>query len=77
LKPLESSVFETIKAVQDGTFQGGTNQFFGIEQLPEAELLAPFSDTVPQQVQDAAADAKQKLISGEIDPPATIEDVKK
>jgi basic membrane protein A len=72
LKPLELAVFETIKAAQDGTFKGGTNRFFGIEEFPDAELLAPFSDAVPQEVQDAVDEAKQKLISGEIDPPATF-----
>ena len=73
LKPLEVSVFETIKSVQDGTFEGGTNRFFGIEDFPEAELLAPFSDEVPQEVQDAVDEAREKLASGEIDPPATLE----
>jgi basic membrane protein A len=73
LKPLELAVFETIKSAQDGTFKGGTNRFFGIEEFPDAELLTPFTDVVPQEVQDAVDAAKQKLISGEIDPPATYE----
>ena len=72
LKPLELAVFETIKSAQDGMFEGGTNRFFGIEEFPDAELLAPYSDAVPQEVQDAVEEAKQKLISGEIDPPATF-----
>jgi basic membrane protein A and related proteins len=72
LKPLELAVFETIKSAQDGTFEGGINRFFGIEEFPDAELLAPYSDAVPQEVQDAVEEAKQKLISGEIDPPATF-----
>jgi basic membrane protein A and related proteins len=72
LKPLELAVFETIKSAQEGTFEGGTNRFFGIEEFPDAELLAPYSDAVPQEVQDAVEAAKQKLISGEIDPPATF-----
>jgi basic membrane protein A len=72
LKPLDLAVFETIKSAQDGTFQGGTNRFFGIEEFPDAELLTPFTDVVPQEVQDAVDAAKQKLISGEIDPPATF-----
>jgi basic membrane protein A and related proteins len=72
LKPLELAVFETIKSVQDGTFKGGTNRFFGIQEFPDAELLAPFTDAVPQDVRDAVDEAKQKLISGEIDPPATF-----
>jgi basic membrane protein A and related proteins len=70
LKPLELAVFETIKSAQDGTFEGGTNRFFGIEEFPDAELLAPYSADVPQEVQDAVEEAKQKLVSGEIDPPA-------
>jgi len=36
LKPLELAVFETIRSVQDGSFQGGTNRFFGIEEFPDA-----------------------------------------
>jgi basic membrane protein A len=73
LKPLELAVFETIKSAQDGTFEGGTNRFFGIEEFPDAELLAPMSDAVPADVQAAVDEAKQQLISGEIDPPATFE----
>jgi basic membrane protein A len=73
LKPLELAVFETIKAAQEGTFEGGTNAFFGIQDYPEATLLAPFSADVPQEVQDAVATATEQLISGEIDPPATFE----
>ena len=72
LKPLELAVFETIKSAQDGTFKGGTNRFFGIEEFPDAELLAPYNDVVPQEIKDAVDAAKQKLISGEIDPPATF-----
>jgi basic membrane protein A len=72
LKPLDLAVFETIKSAQDGTFKGGTNRFFGIEEFPDAELLAPFTDVVPQEVKDAVEAAKAKLISGEIDPPATF-----
>jgi basic membrane protein A and related proteins len=73
LKPLTTAVFETIESAQDGSFEGGTNRFFGIEEFPDAELLAPYTDAVPQEVQDAVDEAKQKLISGEIDPPATLE----
>jgi basic membrane protein A len=72
LKPLELAVFETIRSVQDGTFEGGTNRFFGIQEFPDAELLAPYSDAVPQEVQDAVDEARQQLVSGEIDPPATF-----
>jgi basic membrane protein A len=75
LKPLEVSVFETIGAAQEGTFEGGQNRLFGVEDFPEAELLTPFTDAVPQEAQDAAAEADEKVRSGEIDPPATLEEV--
>jgi basic membrane protein A len=73
LKPLELAVFETIKAAQEGTFEGGTNRFFGIEEFPDAELLAPMTDAVPADVQAQVEEATQQLISGEIDPPATFD----
>jgi basic membrane protein A len=73
LKPLEIAVFETIKSAQDGTFEGGTNRYFGIEDFPDAELLAPLSADVPADVQAQVDAAKEKMISGEIDPPATFE----
>ncbi len=75
LKPLELAVFETIRSAQEGEFEGGGNRFFGIQDFPDAELLAPFSGDVPQEVQDAVDEARQKLIDGEIDPPATLEEV--
>ena len=76
LKPLASSVYEVIKSFVDGNFKGGKNNFYGIEQLPDSPLLAPYTDAVPQEVRDAVSAAQQKLISGEIDPPATLEEVK-
>jgi basic membrane protein A len=77
LKPLEPSVFEVIKTFVDGNLKGGENKSYGIQDLPDAELLAPFTDAVPQEVQDAVEAAKEKIVSGEITPPATIEEVKK
>ena len=73
LKPLELAVFETIESADDGTFEGGTNRFFGIEEFPEAELLAPFTDAVPADVQAQVDEATQAMISGELDPPATFD----
>jgi basic membrane protein A len=73
LKPLQESVFSVIQSYVDETFEGGTNTFFGVADLPDAELLGPFTDAVSQEAQDAAAEALEKLKSGEIDPPATLE----
>jgi basic membrane protein A len=75
LKPLDVAVFETIRAAQEGSFEGGQNRLFGVQDFPDADLLTPFADAVPQEAQDAAAEAEEKLRSGEIDPPATLEEV--
>ena len=76
LKPLESSVFDVIQTFKDGEFKGGTNAFYGIEDLPDAQLLTEFTSVVPQNVKDAVDAAKAKLEDGTIDPPAKPEDVK-
>jgi basic membrane protein A and related proteins len=73
LKPLEDSVFSVIETVVDGTFEGGTNAFFGIQDVPDAELLAPLSDDVGEGAQEAVDEALEGLRSGEIDPPSTVE----
>jgi len=72
LKPLQDSVFSIIQTFVDGAFEGGQNITYGVADLPDAELLAPFTDAVPQDVQDAAAEATDKIKSGEVDPPATL-----
>src|SRR6266511_4458692 len=58
LKPLESSVYEIVKAFKEGTFKGGINNFYGVEQLPDAKLLTDFHGNVPQSVKDAVAKVK-------------------
>lgn len=73
LKPLQESVFQVIKSFVDGTLEGGGNLFFGIQDYPDSDLLAPLSDDVPDGVQEAVDEAIEKLKSGEIDPPSTIE----
>jgi basic membrane protein A and related proteins len=77
LKPLESSVYEIIKTFAEGNFKGGTNNFYGVAQLPDAKLLTDFHGNVPQSVKDAVAKADKGLKDGSIDPPATLEKVTK
>jgi basic membrane protein A and related proteins len=72
LKPLEESVFDLIETFQNGEFKGGTNAFYGIADLEDAQLLAEFQGDVPQNVQDAVEEAEQKLKNGTVDPPATL-----
>ncbi len=73
LKPLQESVFQVINSFVDGTFEGGQNLFFGIQDYPDSALLAPLSDDVADGAQDAVDAALEKLKSGEIDPPSTVE----
>jgi basic membrane protein A len=72
LKPLTDSVFGVIDQFVKGDFKGGTNQSFGVEQLPDAKLLAPFQGEVSQEIKDAVAKAEKGLKDGSIDPPATL-----
>jgi basic membrane protein A and related proteins len=77
LKPLETSVHQMLKTFSDGKFKGGDNTFFGVQQLPDAELLTDFHGNVPQSVKDAAKKAEEGLKDGSIKPPATLAEVKK
>ena len=72
LKPLTDAVFGVIDEFVKGDFKGGTNQSFGVEQLPDAKLLAPYQGEVSQEVKDAVAKAEKGLKDGSIDPPATL-----
>jgi basic membrane protein A len=77
LKPLETSVFALIEDAEAGNFEGGKNQTFGVADLPDAQLLTDFTKPVPQNVQDAVNEAVEKIKSGEIDPPATLDKVQR
>jgi basic membrane protein A len=77
MKPLEAAVYSVIQSYVEGTFEGGVNATYGVADLPDATLLAPYSPDVSQEAQDAVAAAQAKIVSGEIDPPATLEDVQK
>ena len=72
LKPLTDSVFGVIEDFTNDEFQGGTNQTFGIQDLPDAKLLSPFQGEVSQEIKDAVAKAEAGLKDGSIDPPATL-----
>jgi basic membrane protein A and related proteins len=72
LKPLTDAVFSVIDKFVKDDFKGGTNESFGVEQLPDAKLLAPFQGDVSQKIKDAVATAEKGLKDGSIDPPATL-----
>jgi len=70
IKRVDNAVFETIKAVVDGTFPGGTIKVFGLAE--EGVGLAPFHDfdtKVPQAIKDAVEKARTDIIAGTITVP--------
>jgi len=71
LKGVDSAVFLTIKALQDGTFQGGKNVDFGIDQ--DGVGLGKVSPKANKQDVAATQKVEQKLADGEItDIPTTL-----
>jgi basic membrane protein A len=71
LKGVDSAVFLTIKALQDGTFQGGKNVDFGIDK--DGVGLGKVSPKANEQDVAATQKVEQKLADGEItDIPTTL-----
>jgi basic membrane protein A len=71
LKGVDQAVFLTAQAVQDGTWEGGGNATFGLDQ--DGVGLGTTSDKVPQEDLDAVEEAEQKIADGEIaDIPTTV-----
>jgi basic membrane protein A len=64
LKGVDSAVFLTIKALQDGTFEGGKNVVFGIDQ--DGVGLGTLSPKANAQDVAATEKVEQKLADGEI-----------
>ncbi|HEX9093885.1 MAG TPA: BMP family ABC transporter substrate-binding protein, partial [Coriobacteriia bacterium] len=66
MKNVDVAVFDTVKAVQDGTFKAG-NQLFGMKE--KAVGLAPwheFEAKVPQALKDAIDKATTAIIDGSV-----------
>ena len=64
LKGVDSAVFLTIKSLQEGTFEGGKNVVFGIDQ--EGVGLGTLSPKANEQDVAATEKVEQKLAAGEI-----------
>jgi basic membrane protein A and related proteins len=64
LKGVDSAVFLTIKSLEDGTFAGGKNRVFGIDQ--EGVGLGKLSPKANKQDVAATEKVEQQLASGEI-----------
>jgi basic membrane protein A len=70
LKKVDEGVFRTIKSVQDGTWQGGRNLTFGLEQ--DGVGLGTVSKRVPQEDLDQLEQVRERIAAGEIDVPRSL-----
>jgi basic membrane protein A len=71
LKGVDRAVFLTIQAVQDGTWKGGGNATFGLDQ--EGVGLGTVSDKVPQEDLDKVDQVEKDIADGKIsDIPTTL-----
>jgi basic membrane protein A len=68
VKRVDTSVYDSIKAVQDGTFKGGEDATFDLANNGVA--LGKVSPEVPQDILDEVDALKQKIIDGEITVPS-------
>jgi basic membrane protein A len=70
VKRVDVAVFETVKAVQEGTWKGGSDAVFNLEN--EGVAIGETSDQVTQDILDRIEELKQQIIDGEIKPAATL-----
>jgi basic membrane protein A and related proteins len=63
-KRVDQAVFQTIQSVEDGTWQGGRNATFGLEQ--DGVGLGKISAKVPAQDREAVHEVAQEIVAGEI-----------
>jgi basic membrane protein A len=72
LKGVDSAVFLTVKAVQDGSWQGGGNAVFGLDQ--DGVGLGTTSPKANEADVKATEDVEQRIADGELgDIPTTLE----
>lgn len=67
VKRVDTSVFDTTKAVEDGTFKGGQDQTFDLAN--DGVALGKVSPEVSQDILDEVDDLKQQIIDGTITVP--------
>jgi basic membrane protein A and related proteins len=70
VKRVDTAVYDTVEAVRAGTFKGGTDAVFDLEN--EGVALGKTSDQVPQSILDRIDDLQQQIIDGKISPPSTL-----
>ena len=63
-KGVDAAVFLSVKAIQDGTWKGGTNATFGLRE--EGVGLGTVSADVPQEELDQLDEVEQEIANGDI-----------
>ena len=63
-KGVDAAVFLSVKAIQDGAWEGGTNATFGLKE--EGVGLGTVSAEVPQEELDQVDSVEQQIADGEI-----------
>lgn len=74
LNPIENQIFDDIKAVQDGTWTSRT-KYGGIESGLFVMYFEDSNLNVPQEIIDEAYAAADKISSGELKLPSTMEEI--
>jgi basic membrane protein A len=70
VKRVDQSVFLTAKAVQDGTFKGGTDAVFNLEN--DGVGVGKISSQVPQELIDQMNELKPQIVDGTIKAPSSL-----
>jgi basic membrane protein A len=70
VKRVDVSVFDTVQAAQDGTFQGGEDAVFNLEN--EGVAVGKISPKVPQELVDRMNEIGEQIKAGEITAPSTL-----
>jgi basic membrane protein A and related proteins len=70
VKRVDTSVFDTVNAVQDGTFTAGEDAVFNLEN--EGVAVGRISPNVPPNLIDRMNEIGEQLTSGELEAPTTL-----
>ena len=70
VKRVDQSVFLTAEAAKNGTFKGGTDAVFNLEN--EGVAVGKISPKVPQDLIDKMNELKPQIIDGTIKPPSSL-----
>jgi basic membrane protein A and related proteins len=70
VKRVDTSVFDTVKSVQEGSFKGGTDAVFNLEN--DGVAIGKTSDKVTQDILDKVDELKQQIIDGQLKPKSTL-----